>query len=200
MRAGIESMDGWPGFILLGYDDVDASALPLDEWSGIVNETFVTGEPKGRLGHAGGELAQMRRGAELLAERGFRYVFKHSADVAVYDHSGIAKTIEFAEREKIDLVTEGTAVVIGRMAPFYAVMRDYYPGHPNFRSRVAEGYFGRQARDMEVTTLKKGKRWWADQLMRVHIQGRWARNQGVGVKHSWLVGEIWPRDEGETRG
>src|SRR4030065_261067 len=79
-EIGLGSWLDYPHYILMGTDDVNWKGVPLEKFMPPVRETFVTGKPAGALGHFRGELEQMQMGGRIIADKGYKYIYKTAAD------------------------------------------------------------------------------------------------------------------------
>jgi len=193
MRQGIWSLYGFPGPVVLGYDDVDADMLPLDQIMPPVTEIFMTGNrwPPGS-GHVRGELLQMKRGGEILAELGCTHVFKACADSTAYLwRTGFRELLRLMREREVKVVCAGTALVFAETEAYRRIMSDY---HENVRCGSAELYWFHKMRDeLRIPHVADWPDWNA-KLGRFHVHGHWALQQGIGIGDAWAVGELWPRE------
>ena len=143
-KYGLGSFEGCPLYILMGYDDLNLNEVPLDEIMPPVNETFVTGLPKGKIGHFRGELEQMKKGGQILKEKGFEWIFKTAADTAWWKWRNLWKL--FGECKGYDFVMAGTSTIFGKLDSFNKCM-ELWPVH---KCGGAELYFNSQIRALDM--------------------------------------------------
>jgi len=185
MHLGLSSWEGYPGYILLGYDDLVADDLPLEKWPEI-KDTFATGEPAGTLGHFRGELRQLKMGGLILAEKGYKYIFKIAADTGVYRWRNLAKILPLMR--KYDMIICGTTLMFCKLDLFNKAMELW---HDNLKCGGAELYFHSQIRKFEYKIDYQKAPWWEKVLGFTHIQGEYAINNGINIIETWRRGLLW---------
>jgi len=188
-KYGLGSWEGCPLFLLMGYDDENTDELPLDQIMPPVNEMFVTGRPKGHIGHFKGELVQMRQGGLLLQEKGFEYIFKTAADTEWWRWRNLQKM--WRELGDNDFIYKGTTVLFGRLDAFNKCM-ELWDKRP--KCGGAELYFNSQVRTLGIKYDIRGDSFWQPFLGRSHTQGEYALNNDINVTNTWTVGQVWGED------
>ena len=197
MRQGISSYLGWQGGpIVLAYDDIDVSALPMDLFMPPVTHTVCPPAKYARkMGHAGGCAMQLRNGVRKLYDLGVPYAFLGAADTTLYNHHALLDILAKIEKEGADIAafqfpTHGLA----RTEVLWRVLKRLDPDNP---PNVCESWTGRQIDELGFTRCRyRDINGFQEQLGRIHVQGRYARNAGISVGDTWRVGEIWPRPDG----
>lgn len=181
-----------PVFRLMGYDDVDYTPLP-HRLRRYVDEIFATGYPFSKLGHVRGELVQMKMGAEILDQKGYKFFYKTAADTTLYWWSHFKYFFDLLDKEKVDIVHTLTNCIFGRVKALRRIMDEYEP----FETRCgsAELFFVHSIRNNKVTELRIPSQVWTEKIGRIHFQGCYAQDHVMNIEQTWEVGEIWPRGE-----
>jgi len=187
------SLEGFPGALILAYDDIDLDPLPAS-----ILERFTIAQPtgyaSGTLGHGRGELVCMRIGFLAAAELGAEYVLKLGFDEPVWRWRNIARMLEQIHTEDLDSIDCQTRVIVGRTAKLVEVMtrHDVVARGPG----SAESYYDKTSHAVGLARRYiRDRPWWERELGLCHLQGEYAANLGHNNKWSWSIGEVWPRGE-----
>lgn len=185
-----------PYYILLGYDDVDDTKItPHMNRFPAVDDIFVTGA---RHGHMGGELCQLKKGFEILYDRGFHYVLKLAADFRVGNPDGIKYLWEVLEEKRYPMpgdstvgaqvLGDQTAWMFGFAGILFTLFRRY--DHNRKKGGSAELFYMRHRRSINGTMAKLNRRIF-DVLDMLHVQGQYAKDHNMSIQKTWEIGEIW---------
>lgn len=184
------SWEGCPYYILLAYDDIDMTALPIEKFP-MVKDVICSKVPAGQLGHAKGELTLMQLGGKFLANKGYKYIFKSAADTAIWKWNKIQAIHKLMIGANVKVVQCGTAIMYAELEAFNQVMEPFYKDK---RLGSAELFFTNTRRNLHIKSHSiEDRNFWGSILGRVHVQGSWCRNNNIGVADSWKIGEIWRR-------
>ena len=115
----------YPHFILMGNDDDTWGNCHVKMLYPMVKDTFLTGRPAGTLGHFRGELEQMKMGGEILAAKGFKYIYKTAADTTCYRWRRLIDIAKVLKQQ--DFVLCGTAQIFGKLDSFNKCMNLWNP-------------------------------------------------------------------------
>jgi hypothetical protein len=189
MDTAFESWAGYDGFMLLGYDHTDADDLPLERWMPPVSGHFVTGKPAGCLGHFRGELWQLKIGANILRQAGYKYLYKTAADNCCYRWRNLKNIFKVLIGKNHDLILCGTTQIFGKLDVFCACM-DLWSEDVT-RCGGAELFLNYALKELKVRDCRMKVDWWRDILGLVHLQGEFAINTGINIFESWVVGQMW---------
>lgn len=189
MDQAFASWAGWPGFMLLGYDHTDIDDLPIDRWRPPVTETFVTGKPAGHWGHFRGELWQMKLGAEILRERGFKFIYKTAADNCCYRWRNLARIRELLQNKRYDIILCGTTQIFARIEFFAGAMALW--SEQVTRCGGAELFMNHCIRELKPNVCYQKVPFWHEQLGLIHLQGEYAVNTGISIFDTWAIGQKW---------
>ncbi len=187
----LQSLEGFPGPLVLAYDDVDASRIPLIKTGLLFKAVRTTGYPAGFLGHGRGELVGMKAGFEMARDLGAEYCLKLGFDEPVYRWRNIGKLWSMRDSIRSNIIDCETRVVFGPTEILLMVMSqvdliDRGPGS-------AESYWSQTCFDLHFSRMTiKDPAWWFEMLGLVHIPGEYAANHGQPNKWAWTIGELWP--------
>ena len=185
LERTLESFEGCSYPIYFGYDD---NKVPRELEELIPEDINVTGYPKGKLGHARGELFQMQMLIDLIKEDGYKYFYKTAGDCVHYRWRGFSEILRILNMKDFDLVCRGTSMIFGKVDVFHAIME---PWSTETQAGSAEGYLKHRARRLEARVYPLKAENWELILGRIHVQGEYALNQGIPVSDTWKFGEIW---------
>jgi hypothetical protein len=188
-QQAFASWAGFPGYMLMGYDDDNREAVPLEDFMPPITDFFLTKYKAGYLGHFRGELEQLKRGGKILEAQGVEYFYKSAADNCCYRWRNIPKLHKVLK--KFDLLICGTTQMFGKVSALNKVMELW---HEKLRSGGAELYVYSQIRAHELNVKYEKGPFWNDVLGLVHVQGELALNQGTNVMRTWIGGEKWTPD------
>jgi hypothetical protein len=192
MHQGFASWAGYQGFMLLGYDNCDIIDLPLGEFMPPVCETFVTGHCAGELGHYKGELWQMKLGGLILAERGYKYIYKTAADNCCYRWRNLKQIFKvLLGKPEYDMIICGTTQIFARLDAFNRCMELW--SEKITKCGGAECFLNHRIKDLEIRDLRNKVPWWNEILGLVHLQGEYAVNNGLSIIDTWAIGRKWGR-------
>ena len=193
----LQSLEGFPGPLVLAYDDVDLRQLPPADLLRFA-ETRCSGYVPGFLGHGRGELVGMKAGFEMARDIGAEYCLKLGFDEPVYRWRNIEKLWVMRDSIRSDIIDCDTRAVFGPTEILLRIM-----SHVDVIERgpgSAESYWKRICFDLNVSRMTiLDPAWWFDMLGLVHIPGECAANHGQPNKWAWSIGELWPRPP-EKRG
>jgi len=185
LERTLESFEGCPYPIYLGYDDVKApKQLGLYKSKGV----YLTGRPAGQLGHAKGELFQMQMLIRQIKKDGYQFFYKTAGDCVHYRWRGFAEIHKMLLKNRWDLIQKGTSMIYGYTDKFHEIMETWTP---KTRAGSAELFFGRGITESKARNLPLKAPEWERMLGRIHIQGEYALNQRIPVAETWKIGEIW---------
>jgi hypothetical protein len=186
------SLEGFPGPLVLAYDDLDTACLPPDvtkRFAAIV----VTGFAPGRLGHGPGELVCMRAGFAAARDQGAPCVLKICFDRPLWRWRHLDRLVARLESDAVDCLCCGTAICFGRTELLAEAMDQ---GDPAGRKGSAESFWWRALAQRKVRVAKIDDAfWWEKRLGALHIHGEYCLNHGHGPGWSWPAGQLWPRTE-----
>lgn len=190
MHQAFASWAGYGGYMLLGYDHTTTDDLPLSDWQPPVSETFVSGKAAGYWGHHRGELWQMKMGGQILAERGYRYIYKTAADNTCYRWRNLKNIFKLIfGKEHLDLVICGTTQIFGKLDAFNAIM-DLW-SQDIHKCGGAECFLYHRIQDLGLRDCRMKVAWWNEILGLVHLQGEYAVNNGLSIPDTWAIGQLW---------
>jgi hypothetical protein len=189
MDQAFASWAGWPDFMLLGYDHTDIDDLPIARWTPPITESFVTGKPAGYYGHYRGELWQLKQGAEILRQRGFKYIYKTAADNTCYRWRNLKRIFKLLLGKRYDLIICGTTQIFGKLDVFCRCM-DLW-SEKITRCGGAEMFLNHCIRQLEPRVCYQKVGWWNEVLGLIHLQGEYAVNTGLTIFDTWAIGQRW---------
>ena len=189
MHQAFASWAGYSGFMLLGYDNCDTHHLPLHDFMPPVNETFVTGHCAGELGHYRGELWQMKLGGQILAERGFKYIYKTAADNCCYRWRNLKRIFKVMHGKHYDMILCGTTQIFAKLDIFNRCMELW--SDEIKKCGGAECFLNHRIKDLAVRDCRMKIGWWNEILGLIHLQGEYAVNNELSIFDTWVIGQKW---------
>lgn len=188
----LQSLEGFPGPLVLAYDDIDVSQIPLIEIALRFKAVRALGYVPGFLGHGRGELVGMKAGFEMARDLGAEYCLKLGFDEPVYRWRNIEKLWAMRDSLKSNIIDCETRVVFGPTEALCQIM-----SHVDLIERgpgSAESYWKQTCSDLDFSRMTiLDPAWWFEMLGLVHIPGEYAANHGQSNKWAWTIGELWPR-------
>jgi len=188
-QQALGSWRDYPHYILMGNDDDTWEGIPLDNIMPPVKDLFLTKYKAGYLGHFRGELEQMQIGGRILAEKGYKYIYKTAADNTCYRWRNLINIQKVLKKK--DFIICGTTQIFGNLKKFNKAMELW---HPKLRSGGAELYFYSQIRAYEMNVIYKKGPWWNKILGLIHVQGEHAINTDKNIVGTWVDGHVWKED------
>ena len=189
MNRALESWEGFGNFILLGYDSNTMIDLPIHDFCPPVNDIFITGKKPGELGHYRGELWQMKMGGKILAEKGYKYIYKTAADNTCYRWRNLQKIYEYLVNKHFQFICCGTTQIFAELEIFNQCMALW--SDDVTRCGGAECFLNHQLKELKVRDCRQKVPWWNEQLGLIHLQGEYALNNNLSIFDTWAIGQLW---------
>ena len=188
-RPVLLALEGYPGPLILAYDDIDFEPIPDDIVRRFAIIT-ITGYQAGKLGHGRGELVCMRNGFVAAEQMDIDYVLKLGFDEPPWRWRNIASLITSLEDNRLDCIDCETRFIFGRPKLLAEVMQvaDVATRPPG----AAESYWRSVINKYNILRITE-RPYWEKLLGVLHLQGEYAANHGQGNAWSWTIGELWPR-------
>ena len=188
-RPVLLALEGYPGPLILAYDDIDFEPIPDDIVRRFAIIT-ITGYPPGKLGHGRGELVCMRNGFVAAEQMDINYVLKLGFDEPPWRWRNIAKLIDCLEDNRLDCIDCETRIIFGRPKLLAEVMQviDVAARAPG----AAENYWKSVINKYQILRITE-RPYWEKLLGIIHLQGEYSANHGHGNAFAWTIGELWPR-------
>lgn len=186
------SLEGYPGPLILAYDDIDLAPIPAD-----ILERFTssraTAFPAGELGHGRGDLLCMLIGFDAAWRLGARYCLKLGFDEPPWRWRNLARLADELEDDGVDCIDSETRVIFGITRKILDIMGLHDVVHRGAGS--AESYWRAATKELGLKRrYHENRDWWESKLGLLHLQGEYAANMGKPNKWSWQIGELWPRE------